>query len=340
MKSIDCALIGAGHVGREFLRLLETRGTRLQNEFGLAFRIVMAADSSGVAVNASGFDPASLRTMKELGGRVIELPGALPLRSPAQALAMVDARLMFEASPVNLNTGEPALSATRMALSRGMDVVLANKAPLVLAYRELHEIAARYGTRLAFSATVCGALPVINVGRRDLIAAEISLLRGIFNSTSNFILGEMSTGRSFADALGEAQARGLAEADPSLDIDGWDTANKLVILANAVLRVPTTLSMVTVKGMRDVAPEDLRREAQLGRTIKLIASAERGEEGYRLSVEPTVLMRDEFLGRCDGWEMGVEIVSDLYGRQFYKVWERDPLPTAAAMLRDAVNLYA
>ncbi len=340
MKTIDCALIGVGHVGRNLLRILETKGDRMREQYGLAFRVILAADSSGVAVDADGFDPGSLRSMKELGGRVIELPGALPMHTPAEALSKVDARLVFEASPVNLTTGEPGLSAARMALARGMDVVLANKAPLVLAWRELHEIAARHGTRLAYSATVCGALPVINIGQRDLIAADISLLRGIFNSTSNYILGEMATGRSYAEALAEAQARGIAETDPSLDVDGWDTANKLVILANGVLGAAVTLANVAVTGMRGVSTADLQREQAQGRTIKLLACAERGENGYRLTVEPTVLSRDEFLGRCDGWEMGVEIVSDLYGRQMYKIWEREPLPTAAAMVRDAVNLYA
>lgn len=339
MQTIDCAVIGVGNVGRNLLRILETKAECLRDDYGLHFRVILATDSSGAAVDVHGFDPARLRTMKELSGRVIELPGALPMHTPAEALGKVDVQLVFEASPVNLVTGDPGLSATRAALSRGMDVVLANKAPLVLAYRELHELAAAHGARLAFSATVCGALPVINIGRRDLVAAEIGVLRGIFNSTSNFILGEMAAGRSYADALAEAQARGIAETDPSLDVDGWDTANKLVILANAVLRVPAALADVEVVGIRGLTPEALERAQAQGRTIKLVASAVRGEGGYRLCVGPTALARDEFLGRCDGWEMGVEIVSDLYGRQMYKIWERDPLPTAAAMLRDAVNLY-
>src|SRR5690606_27476676 len=98
-----------------------------------------------------------------------------------------------------------------------------NKGPLVLAFRELHELAASTGAGLAVSATVCGALPVINIGQRDLIAADIQSLRGIFNATTNFILAEMATGRSYADALAEAQRRGIAETDPTLDVEGWDT---------------------------------------------------------------------------------------------------------------------
>jgi homoserine dehydrogenase len=223
-------------------------------------------------------------------------------------------------------------------LGRGIPAVLANKGPLVLAFHELHELAHANRTRLAYSATVCGALPVINIGRRDLIAADVSHLQGIFNSTSNFILGEMATGRAYADALAEAQRRGIAETDPSLDVEGWDTANKLVIIANSMLGVRVGLADVAVEGITAITTEALQAELARGNTIKLLARAERQGDSYRLAVAPTVLARSAFLGQCDGWEMGIELQSDLYGKMYHKIWEREPLPTAAAMLRDAVDI--
>ena len=164
---------------------------------------------------------------------------------------------------------------------------------------------------------------MINIGRRDLVAADVLRLRGIFNSTSNFILGEMATGRSFADALAEAQRRGIAETDPTLDVEGWDTANKLVIIANSFLGVRVTLADVHVAGISQVTTEQLEAELAAGNTIKLLATAERTEAGYTLAVRPTVLGQDEFLGSCDGWEMGIELQSDLYGRMYHKIWERE-----------------
>jgi homoserine dehydrogenase len=181
-------------------------------------------------------------------------------------------------------------------------------------------------------------LPVINIGRRDLVAADVRLLQGIFNSTTNFILAEMAAGRAYAEALAEAQARGIAEADPTLDVEGWDTANKLVIIANSFLGVDITLSDVAVQGITELAPAQLQQEAAAGNVIKLLATARLGEDGYQFVVAPTIVEQDSFLGRCDGWEMGIEIHSDLYGKMYHKLWEREPLPTAAAMLRDAVNL--
>ena len=337
MPAIRTALIGVGAVNRSFLEILMRKAERLQTQYGLSFRIVLAADSSGVIRRAAGFDPQQLYQFKRNGGRLNTLPEVVnaPL---TQVLQETDCDLVLEASPVNLKDGEPGLSVTRTALACGMNVVLANKGPLVLAFRELHELAAQKKVGLAYSATVCGALPVINIGQRDLIAADITLLRGIFNSTSNFILAEMNSGRSFADALAEAQRRGIAEADPSLDVEGWDTANKLVIIANSMLGIHTTLHDVQVTGITGITTAQLQAEARHGRTIKLVATAQRTSQGYHLTVAPTTLDQSDFLGSCSGWEMGIEIHSDLYGKLYHKIWEDSPLPTASAMLRDAVNL--
>lgn len=342
MKAIRTALIGLGNVNRSFLRILETKSSVLRDTYGIHFQIVAVADSSGLAFDAHGFKPAELRGLKEGGGRVSELAGFMPESTDGTQLAALvgnlDCDLLLEASPVNLKTGEPGLGVTRAALANGISVVLANKGPLVLAFRELHDLAVQSGAGLAFSATVCGALPVINIGQRDLIAADIKGLRGIFNATSNFILHEMSGGRSYAEALAEAQQRGVAEADPTLDVGGWDTANKLVIIANSFLGVNITLDDVVVEGMTEISTEMLQQELANGNTIKLLAVAEATRNGYAFSVRPTVLAQSEFLGTCDGWEMGIEIETDLYGHLYHKIWENDPLPTAAAMLRDAVNL--
>jgi homoserine dehydrogenase len=338
-KIINTFLVGLGNVNRNFLRILEMKAERLASEYGLVFRIVALADSSGVAVSPSGFDPAATRQAKEMGTRVRDMAGYQPSMTPAELAATLECDLVLEASPVNLTDGEPGLSVTRHALQRGISVVLANKAPLVLAFAELSDLAQRTGAGLSYSATVCGALPVINIGKRDLVAAEILHLRGIFNSTSNFVLSEMAMGRDYATALAEAQRRGIAEADPSLDVEGWDTANKLVIIANSFLRMRATLSDVVVKGITHLTVADLQAASAQGQVIKLVAKAEaQVSGGYALRVEPTPLPAGDFLATCDGWEMGVEFRSDLYGLMYHKIWEREPLPTAAAMLRDAVNL--
>lgn len=338
-RVIRTALAGVGAVNRNLLTILTQKAAHLRQHYHLDFRIVLVIDSSGIAYEPQGFDITALQQWKAAKRRVADLPQAVSLAALSTLLTKEYCDLLLEGTPVNLATGEPGLTYAKQALGAGVAVVLANKGPLVLAFPTLTALAQQSGAGLAYSATVCGALPVINVGRRDLIAAEISVLRGIFNSTSNFILAEMEQGHAFADALAEAQRRGIAETDPSLDIDGWDTANKLVIIANSVLGVATTLAEVAVQGIRGVTTAALQAELRQGRTIKLLATAHQTDEGYRFQVAPTSLARSEFLGSCASWEMGIEIQSDLYGTLSQKICEETPLPTAAAMLRDAVNLF-
>jgi homoserine dehydrogenase len=186
------------------------------------------------------------------------------------------------------------------------------------------------------------ALPVVNIGRRDLAACDIRAVAGVFNATSNSILAAMARGGDYADALRQAQLDGIAEADPSLDVEGWDTANKLVIIANSILRQPCTLADVQpVIGITHITPAEIREHAALGEVVKLVARANVGQVGnlsYKLSVQPEWLPKDSFLASISGWEMGIVFDTDIMGLQQLKVDERGPTPTAAAMLRDVINL--
>lgn len=335
--TVDLILVGLGHVHRQLLHLLDSRRELLARRYGLRLRVVGAVDSRGAVADPGGLDLAALLAHKLAGGHAGTFPGGQADATALDLLAQVSAHVLLEASPVNLEDGEPALSFVKAAIEHGLDVVLANKAPLALAYQELQCMAARAGVRLAFSATVCGGLPVINVGQRDLVAAHIVRVEGIFNSTSNYILSQMAAGQSYAAALAEAQRRGIAEADPRLDVEGWDTANKLTIVANAVLGYAATVKDVQpVVGIPTEIGEARRSD---GRVLKLIGRAERRQDGgYRLAVQPVWLPATHKLAQVNGWEMGVVFESDLFETVFLAIDERGPTGTAAAMLRDVVNL--
>lgn len=335
MKEVDLILVGLGNVHRSFLHLLATRHEVLRTRHDLVVRVVGVADSRGAATDPSGLDPAALLAHKLTGHSVADFVGGVHGVSALHLAASLPADMLLEASPVNLHDAQPSLGVVLAALERGLDVVLANKAPLALYYKEVQHAAWQSGGRVAFSATVCGGLPVVNVGRRDLIAAQISRVEGVFNSTSNYILSEMAEGADFTAALAEAQRRGLAETDPSLDVDGWDTANKLTIVANAVLGVSATV--------RDVQPVTGIRAQPLtpvsGKVWRLVGSAERATDGsYALSVQPRLLAAQHPLARVHSWQMGVVFESDLFETVFISIDERGPQGTAAAMLRDVVNL--
>jgi homoserine dehydrogenase len=285
------ALIGIGNVGRRFLQIITQKRDTLRTRLGLELTLVAAADSSGAVLCEDGLDMAQVIALKISGQGAAAYPG-LGVRglSSLDALQRSRADLLVEVSPTSLRTGEPGLSNIIWALEHGLDVVTANKGPLVLGYRRLTALAAAQHRALLFSAAVAGGLPTVNIGRRDLIAAKILRVEGIFNSTTNYILMQMDEAElSFEEALAEAQRAGVAEADPSLDIDGWDAANKLVIVANSVLGMPATLQDVEVQGIRGLTRAELLRARQAGHAIKLLATAEPVGDAYRLTVRPTRL---------------------------------------------------
>jgi homoserine dehydrogenase len=221
-----------------------------------------------------------------------------------------------------------------------MNIATANKGPLVLAYQELFALASQYKVKILHSATVAGGLPVVNIGRRDLNASEIIKFEGIVNGTTNHILDAMARGESYESALKHAQEIGIAEADPTLDVDGWDAANKLVIVANACIRRPTTLKDLRVEGIRTVTQRDLDEAKANNQVIKLVARAEKQMGSWALSVKPERLEQSHPLASVTGGYMGVLYESDINGQIYARIKEDNPYPTAAAVLRDVINIYA
>lgn len=335
-------LIGAGNVGRRFLGLVESKGSTLRDRLGLELVLVGIADSSGIAVNPGGLPIPEMVELKNAGRSVAEHPHWG--KRAGSALEMVqtqDADLLLEASPANMDDGQPAMGCIKAALSSGMHVVTANKAPLVLAFPRLVRLARAKGVQLRYDATVAGGLPAVNLGQRDLAAAKIHRVEGVLNLTTNYILTRMAQdGLSYDEALSDAQAAGHAETDPTLDVEGWDAANKLVILAHSVLGFPVTLDDVDVTGITGVGDEALEAAAREGKRVKLVATAEADGDGYSLCVRPKRLNADHPLAQLGPKQMGIVYHTDIGGSISAAIVEETPVPTAFAVLRDVVEIYA
>ncbi len=342
MRHVRVVLTGLGNVGRNLLRILATQEDVLRNRHRLVVDVVGVADSTGAAFSQSGLDVAALFTLKNTRQPISALPQfGRPGMSGLELVSAVDADVLLEATPVNLQHGQPGLDIVRAALRRGLHCVLANKGPLALAYQELalmSTLGDRAKPELRFSACVGGALPTINLGTRDLAGARITKIEAMVNGTCQGILRLMESGASFAAALAEMQRRGIVEADPSLDIDGWDEAVKLVIIANAVLHRPTVLADLTVRGIRDLTAADLAAAAARGERLVLLGVAEPSGADWRFTVGPVALPLAHPLARMGGDEMGVIYHTDISGTLHATAEETDATPTAAAMLRDLINL--
>lgn len=338
-KTWRLALAGAGHVGGGVLDILEEQGEALAAEHGVRLLVTGVAELGGGAVDPAGLELAVLRTALAERRPLGELPrvGVSGL-TPVEMLDRGEADILLEATPVDLVDGEPGLSAVRHALGSGKHAVLANKGPVALAYEELSALAAEYDSMLRFSATVAGALPVVTMGQRDLAGCRITRMEGVLNGTSHSILRAMERGTSFADAVRDAQRRGIAEADPSLDVDGHDAACKLAIAANAVLRMPCTVKDVAIHGIRELTADDVRAPLADGRRLVLLCLAEADATGYRLSVEPTPVPDDHPLARLHPDEMGIVFHTDRNMRISAASLEPGAEPASAAMLRDVLDI--
>lgn len=333
------AFIGFGNVARAFARILSTRRARLAEEFDLTLRTTAIATARHGCVLAENIDLDEAAAVVERGQQLTTLAGAVAVADVASVVAGCDADVVFETSPLNPLTGEPATSYIRGALARSLHTVTANKGPLAFAYRELSALAAEKNARFRFEGTVMDGAPVFNLVESCLPAAEILGFAGLLNSTTNIILNGMEAGVSFDEALAEARRRGIAEADADYDIDGWDAAVKAVALANVLMQADARPLEVTRRGIRGISAAELRDTLAEGNAIRLIARGERTRAGVRLSVGPEAVRLASPFGDAHGATNLLTLKTDLMGE--LTLIETDPgvEQTAYALLSDLLHIH-
>jgi homoserine dehydrogenase len=343
MRARRIILCGFGKVGQAFVQLLHGRRERLQARYALILDLVAVVDIGGAALAPRGLPtipPAELLDHVKAGGSVegfgaFGMPGA----KGEAVIDSVEADLIVEATPTNLTTGEPGLRHMRAALSRGMHVVAANKGPLVLHYAELQALAQERRGQIYMSAATAAALPTLDVGQTCLAGAQILGIEGILNGTTNYILSKMQEeGSTYLDALSEAQALGIAETDPTLDVEGFDTASKLILLSNALLETSYGPDDVSRRGMTHITPRMVMDARRAERCVKLIGRASLSHGIVRLAVAPEELPRNHPLASVHGAEKAVTYQTDTMGRVTVMGGQSSPTGAAAALLKDIINL--
>ena len=248
---------GFGRVGSAFVRLVEEKADVCRLRYGLDLELhaVIRRDGGLFSRKRHGLHGLASLAREAVPGHPAWNSGlTLP-----EALSILDPGVLVECTPTDLGTGEPGLGYMRAALHAGWNIAAASKGALVLRYRELFDQAAYRNVQIKYSGATAAALPTLDTGIYALAGAEISAIDGILTGTTNHILGRMEEGLSFEDALREAQAKGIAEPDPSLDIDGWDTLCKILLISNAVTGTDLQLADIPRSGIRGVTKADLDR---------------------------------------------------------------------------------
>ncbi len=248
------------------------------------------------------------------------------------------ADVLVEATPTNLVDGEPARSHIVAALAKGMDVITANKGPLVLFYRELQDRARATGGRIFMSAATAAALPTLDVGKLCTAGARIRAVEGILNGTTNYILTRMGQeGIAYDTALKAAQELGIAETDPTLDVEGLDTRNKIILIANQLFDQGLGIGDVRTTGITGVSRETMEKARADGRVIKLIGSARWQDDRLNVRVAPEALPTDHPLAGVHFSEKGISFETDSMGRITVTGGHSSPTGAAAALLKDLIH---
>jgi homoserine dehydrogenase len=326
-------LVGWGVVGQGFAKILLHRKRELVNNYGFRPRVVAVVDKGGAATDSKGLDLEKMLSLKAEKGTVAASNFGLPSRSALDVIESIEAEAMVEVIPTNIEDGEPSLSHIKAAFRTGKHVVTTNKGPLALALPALTELAEHNNVCLRFSGTVGAGIPVLEFAKKCLMGDKIVSIKGILNGTTNYILSEMDEKHiTFQEALKGAQELGYAEADPTMDIDGYDAAAKLVIMANWIMDKKVTLKDVKINGIRDVTLQALEDAAQRGSTIKLVGSIEEN-----LKVEPIPISRHDPLA-VNGPLNAVTFSSEFAGEQTIIGRGAGGLETASAILRDLIDI--
>lgn len=342
----DLALIGFGNVARRFVRLIDERREALRHAEGLECRVVaIVTRRHGSTIDVHGIDATAAAVDVEAGRPLRDRPGsadvALQPRDAIAALGRSESalRVVVETTTLDIRAGQPAIDHVAAALESGCHVITANKGPAAFAYDELHAIAGRAGLSFLFEGAVMDGIPVFNLVRETLPGVEVLGFRGVVNSTTNHVLTALERGDDFAAALARMQAEGIAEADASLDVDGWDAAAKASALANVLMNARITPHDVERSGIGPGTAAAAREALARGRRLKLVASAARRASGnVRASVHLEELPPDDVLAGLQGMANALVLRTDLLGEIAICQLEGSLTATAYALLSDLVTI--
>lgn len=324
-------LVGTGGVGRALIGLIGKRDD---------MDLVFALNSRSGAGDPLGLDCEGLAEYLQENSDLSEYgEGGFGTWELGDVLKSYKVDLLVEATPTNKGTGEPAATTIRLALQEGIHVVTANKGPVMLHFKELGDLAEENGLGLGIGATAGAALPTISAGENDLLGSRLLGIRGVLNGTTNYILHLMETeGMSYGDALRKAQEEGIAETDPSQDVEGWDTAIKMTIIANALAGTDLTLEDAQVTGISHLTLEDIGAAKREGKRYRLLGELDLQDENPRALVRPIMVSQEDIFYGVQGKNKGVEYITDNLGEIAILGGASDVRGAAAAIIRDILQI--
>jgi homoserine dehydrogenase len=335
---IPVCLVGFGNVGKALVRLLEKKQPALTSQFGFSTVVTgIATGSHGMAIDPGGIDIHQAIQLVESGKSLASIS---KVTTPENNLAFIrecPAEVLFENTPVNHHTGQPAADHLKAALDVGMHAITANKGPVVHAYQELTALAQKQNRRFLFESAVMDGAPIFSLFRGPLPAVELKGFHGILNSCTNLLLELMEQGKTFEEAVAYGQSVGITETDPSADIDGWDAAIKVCALSTVLMGIPLKPEEVNRTGIRGITAPMIADALKTGERWKLVCSAQRQGDSVVAKVSPQRIAAASPLYSINGTSSFVQFEMDTLPG--LGILESNPGPetTAYGLLADLIN---
>ena len=335
MKEIKLALLGYGNAGRAYGAMLLEKREEIQKTYDTAVRVIaIATKTRGTLLNPAGIDLAEAEAELNRFGRFQK-----GVQTDASRVAEeADYDVLVELTPLDIFSGRPAIDHIEAAFRRGKHVISANKGPIAWAYRPLREMAEENGCLFFYETTVMDGAPVFNLAEDTLKMCKVVEINGILNSTTNFILEELAKGASYDDAIEEGKRRGFVEADPALDVEGWDAAAKVAALMNVLMDAGVTPMEIERKGIEDITARDVQDAKRRGKVIKLLCNGTIRDGKPVGTVRPVELDQTDLLSTITGTSSVVSVTTDLMGT--ISIVEHEPgiRETAYGVFGDTLRL--
>lgn len=330
--------MGFGKVGQAFLQIAHKKAEFCRRQYGLDIRFQSIFEIDGALFSSQTLEMGKI--LEEISSVSLFRKSSYwkPDVDLQEVLTSIEPGVLVECTPSNIRSGEPGISHIRQALEKGWHVVTANKGPLVVDFRGLREKAQENRVALKFSGATAAALPTLDVALYSLAGTEIFRIEGILNGTTNYILTRMKDGMDYQEALEEAQSKGIAETDPSLDVEGWDTASKILLIANAVLNADFTLDDVKIEGINLIPSHLLHQGREEDKALKLLGRFLKEEEPH-LEVTLAIIDSTHPLFSVNGANKGITFVTDTMNSVTVTGGKSDPRGAGAALLKDIINIY-
>ncbi len=339
MRTLRVAILGFGNAGQAFGRLILDKHATIKKDWDTDVKVVaIATGRRGSCINEAGI---FLEEAWDLFQKGLGFPKGYEGRTELDSIEIaknVDYDVLVELTPLNIFTGQPAILHIETAINRGRHVITANKGPIAWAYENLRQKAEDKGVQFLYETTVMDGTPIFNLVEDTLPLCQVQEVKGILNSTTNYVLGELEKGIDYDTIMMEGKRRGFVEADPSLDLEGWDAAAKTAALLNVLMRADLTPDRIQRKGIEDIHRTQVLEAAKKNKKIKLVCRGLRENGVVVGSVNPEEIPMADLYANMDGTTSIISITTDLMGT--LSIVEHDPeiLQTGYGVFSDFIRL--